>query len=362
MSDKSTTRDRPQMLSNGQELTQPSTADGAQAVGGTPNKKARLSRHRLTDAAEAYSLVILTIAIALFFTFYGPTANIFPTSTNLKVLVAQQAVLAVVALAALIPLIANEWDLSVGANAGLCAVFVSSAMSHGTAVPVAIALGVAIGLVVGLFNGIIVTKLRISAVIPTLGTATLITGVVTSKTGGLSIVGNIPPSVTDFGSGDWFGVPRTVVAMAVIALLVYYVLQYTPFGRHLYATGSNRSAADLVGLKTSRVIFWSFVAGGLLAGIAGALQVARAGGASPDVGEQFTLPALAAAFLSAASIKPGRYNVGGVLVAILFLAVLNNGLNLAGAPNYVANYVNGAALIVGVGFGATLRRRRSRAG
>jgi ribose transport system permease protein len=73
----------------------------------------------------------------------------------------------------------------------------------------------------------------------------------------------------------------------------------------------------------------------------------------------FLLPALAAAFLSAASVKPGRYNVGGVLVAIFFLAVLNSGLNLAGAAPYVSDYVNGAALIIGVGLALVMRRRRA---
>jgi ribose transport system permease protein len=87
--------------------------------------------------------------------------------------------------------------------------------------------------------------------------------------------------------------------------------------------------------------------------------VARAGGADPAVGDGFTLPALAAAFLSAAAVKPGRYNVGGALVAIFFLAVLNNGLNLAGAQPYVASYVNGVALVAGVGLAAYLQRRRS---
>ena len=96
----------------------------------------------------------------------------------------------------------------------------------------------------------------------------------------------------------------------------------------------------------------------MLAGGAGALQVARAGGADPRVGEQFTLPALAAAFLSAAAIQPGRYNVWGTIVAIFFLAALNAGLNLAGSQDYVTNFVNGAALIIGVGLAAYLGRRR----
>lgn len=317
-------------------------------------------RARVIEFAEAYALVGLMIAMSLFFTFWGKTSDIFPTASNLKVMAAQQAVIAVVALAALVPLVAGEWELSVGANAGLTSVYVASALSSGWAVPSAILLGIAIGLAVGVFNALVVTTLRVEAVIPTLGTATILFGIVTAKTGGLAIVDDIPTSVTDFGSGSWVGIPKTVVAMLVIAFGVYYLLGHTPLGRYLYALGSNRAAAALTGINERKVLFASFVIAGILAGFAGFLQVARAGGGNPGVGEGFTLPALAAAFLSAASIKPGRYNVWGTLVAIFFLAVLNNGLNLAGAPNYVSNYVNGAALIIGIGLSAVLGRRRAR--
>lgn len=331
----------------------------------TATTEARLRRQRVrataVELAEAYALVGLIAVMAVFFSVYGPTSDLFPTGDNIKLMVAQQAVIAVVALAAVVPLVAGEWDLSVGANAGLTSVFVASAMSSGWSVPVALALGLGIGLAVGIFNAVVVTTLRVEAVIPTLGTSTILFGIVTAKTGGLAIVSDIPTSVTDFGSGSWAGVPRTVVAMLIIALVVYYLLGHTPLGRYLYAVGSNRSAAALVGINLRKVLISSFVIAGLLAGIAGALQVARSGGGNPNVGESFTLPALAAAFLSAASIKPGRYNVWGTLVAIFFLAVLNNGLNLAGAPNYVSNYVNGAALIIGIGLSAILGRRRATA-
>ena len=87
-------------------------------------------------------------------------------------------------------------------------------------------------------------------------------------------------------------------------------------------------------------------------------EIARAGGANPRLADSILLPALAAAFLSAAAIRPGRYNVGGALVSVYFLAVLNNGLNLAGAPEYVSSFVNGGALIIGVGVAARLGGRR----
>jgi ribose transport system permease protein len=315
-------------------------------------------RSRVLEYAEAYALVGLLVVVVIFFSIYGPTADTFPTTANAQAIIGNQSVLAIVALAALIPLVCNEFDLSVGAVAGVSSVFTASAMSAGTPVGVVIVMGIGIGIGVGIVNALIITRLGVNAVIATLGTATILAGVNQAKTGGLAVVSNIPTSVTSFGSGNTFGIPRTAFALALVAIAVYYLLVHTPFGRYAYALGSNPEAARLVGLRTSRTLGFTFVAAGALAGAAGVLQVARAGGSDPRVGESFTLPALAAAFLSAAAIKPGKYNVGGVLVAIFFLAVLNSGLNLAGAANYLSNYVNGAALILGVALAAFLGRRR----
>lgn len=316
-------------------------------------------RPRLSRGLEAYALVGLLAAVALFFSLYPETSDTFPTSANLQILVGNQAVVATVALAALVPLVCGEWDLSVGATAGLSAVFVASVLSGGAPVTLAILVGVGLGALIGTANALIVTRLRVNAVITTLGIATIVDGVINQKTSGVAIVSNIPASVTDFGSANWLGIPRTAYALALLALAVHYTFAHTPAGRYLYALGSNRGAARLVGLRTKVLLGMTFVAAGALAGAAGVLQVARAGGADPHIGESLTLPALAAAFLSAASIKPGRYNVGGALVAIFFLATLNNGLNLAGAAPYVSSYVNGAALIIGVGLAAYLGRKRS---
>lgn len=307
---------------------------------------------------EAYALVGLLVAVGLFFSFYGPTSSTFPTSGNLQVLFGGQAVLAIVALAVLVPLICGEFDLSVGAVAGLCSVFCASALSSGVAVPLAVALAIALGMTIGIVNALLITKARVNSFIATLGVAAIVDGVVTQKTGGLALVSNIPASVTSFGSGNWLGIPRPAYVLAVVAIVVYYVLAHTPFGRYVQALGSNREAARLVGLRNDLLLGLTFVAAGTLAGAAGALQVARAGGADPRVGATFLLPAFAAAFLSAAAIKPGKYNVVGTLVAVLFLAALNSGLNLAGAEPYVSQYVNGAALLVGVGLAAYLGRKR----
>lgn len=320
-------------------------------------EQGRSLRARLLRFAERYALLLLGVAVAIFFSFYGPTAATFPTSGNLQAILGNQSVVAIVAIGALIPLVCEEFDLSVGAIAGLSAVFCAAAFSSGWPVALVILLGVALGLLVGVVNALIIVKLGVNAVVTTLGTSTIVAGVVIQKTGGLAVVSNIPQSVINFGSGNTLGIPTTAIVMAVVALAVYYALGHTPLGRYIYAFGANQEAARLVGLRTKLLLGLTFVASGLLCGAAGVLQVARAGGADPRVGDNFTLPALAAAFLSAASVRPGRYNVGGTLIAIFFLAVLNSGLNLAGVPVYVNNYINGAALIVGIALAVQLARR-----
>lgn len=341
-------------------LPQPTTsAGGAPPTRPQGASAPRRLRTALLPVLEAYAMVGLLALVVIFFSFYSKTSEIFPTSANVEQLIGGQAVVAIIALAALIPLICNEWDLSVGATAGMSSIFAAAAMSHGTPVILAILLGIGLGALVGLLNAVIITRVGVSAVITTLGMATIIEGVVNQKSGGLAIVADIPSSVVQFGSENWLGVPRTAYALALAALVVYYALNHTPVGRQLYALGANYEGARLVGLRTKVLLGGTFVAAGALAGAAGVLQVARAGGADPRVGTSLTLPALAAAFLSAAAIKPGRFNVAGTLVAIFFLAALNNGLNLAGAAPYVSSYINGGALILGVGLAAFLGRKRT---
>lgn len=346
-------------MSTTEEVSTQEAAGARTAPVGEQSNVRRIAA-RAVHFAETYSLLLLLVAIVIFFSLYGPTSDTFGTQQNFEVTVANQAVLAIVAIGLLIPLICGAFDLSVGAVAGLSAIFVASALSSGVAVPLAIALGLGIGLVFGLANAFLVARLKLDSVIATLGTATLAGGVIMHKTGGQSIVSDIPESVRDFGTGTLWFLPNSVVVLFVVAGLTWFVLEHTPAGRQIYALGSNPVAAHLVGLRTKTVLGGTFVLAGLLSGLAGALLVARSGGADPFAGANLLLPAFAAAFLSAATVKPGKYNVGGLLIAVFFLAAVNSGLNLAGAAPYVSDYVNGGALIAGVTLATILYRRRLR--
>jgi ribose transport system permease protein len=318
----------------------------------------RRLRKPLRSYLEAYAFVILLVLAFLFFSVWSRTADTFTTSANLQVLIGGNAVVAIVALGALVPLVCNEWDLSIGASAGLGAIYGADALVHGTSLPLAILLAIAVGLIVGIINALLVTQLGVNAVITTLGISIIITGVISLKTHGVTITGDIPTSFTDFGTLNWLGIPRVTFALAAVAALVYYLLNHTPYGRYLYALGSNRSAARLAGIRSKLMIGTTFVIAGAVCAAGGMLQVARSGSADPNLANTVLLPALAAAFLSAAAIRPGRYNAAGVLVAVYFLAVLNSGIDLAGAADYVSDFVNGGALIVGVGLAVRLGGRR----
>jgi ribose transport system permease protein len=335
-----------------------SSPTGTSSVSALAPRSGRRRRRPLRAYLEAYALVGCLVAIAVFFSLYSETADTFPTAGNLKTLLGNEAVLGIVALAALVPLVCGQFDLSVGAITGLSSIVVADTMSSGTPVLLTALIGIGIGLTIGTVNGLLVTVAGVNSVIATLGTATIAAGIVAQESGGVAIAGNIPDSVFNFGSGETLGIPNVAYVLLVVAVAVYYLLDHTPIGRYVYALGSNVSAARLVGLRTDRVLAFSFVVAGVLAGMAGVLQVARTGGADPRLGDNFTLAAFAAAFLSAASVRPGRFNVGGAMVGIFFLAVLNSGLSLAGAPDYVALYVNGLALIIGVALAVFLGKRR----
>ena len=314
---------------------------------------------RVLKFLESYALLVMMIVIAVFFSVWPSTSELFPTVANMRILVAGQAVLGLIALGALIPLLCGEFDLSVGAVAGLSGVATAGLMTATGNVAGSILLAIGIGLLIGVVNALLVTKARVNGVIATLGVSTIIAGLLLQVTGGVAPLSTIPAGFLRFGAGNLFGIPTIFLALVVVAGVVYFVLRHTSYGRQIYAVGSNPEAAVLVGLRTKLIIGSSFVMGSVLAAIGGLLFVARAGGVSPNVGATFLLPALAAAFLSAAVVTPGRFNVWGTLIAIFFLAVLNNGLSLAGAPQYVSNYVNGAALIAGVALAAALYRRRT---
>jgi ribose transport system permease protein len=331
----------------------------------TPSGPSRIrsdgSRDRVLEYIERYALVGVFFLTMVFFTFWSKTSKHFLTTADVRNVLGNQAVIGILALAIMIPLVCGEFDFSVGSLAGLSQVYCAYAMaSWGAPAVAAVAVGVAIGAFVGLLNGNTVARVGVNSLIVTLGVSSVLLGIVEWRTKGLSIIAHISKHLVNAGNGTWLGVPRTLYYLVLVALFVYYLLEHTPYGRYLHSIGSNRDAARLVGLRVERLVLIAFVLSGTLAGVAGVLLVARNGGASPQTGTiADTLQALAAAFLGATAIKPGRFNVPGTMIAIFFLAFTVTGLSLAGVANWINDVFNGAALFVAVLISTVVGRKRA---
>ncbi|MCK5892627.1 ABC transporter permease [Aeromicrobium sp.] len=321
----------------------------------TDIESGRGKRPRRSFGLARYSgLYIWALLIALFAVWLPDT---FPTTQTLRSVADDQAVTCLVALALVVPIAAGIFDLSVAAQLGFSLVIAVYLQSQGIHPVISVLVALASGLLVGVLNAIVVVKLSVDSFIATLGMSSILAAGVYTVTDGQPIVNGISEGFTQAGRGTLLGVPLTVVYLAVVAAVLWYVMEYTPLGRHFYATGGNPQAARLTGLRVDRITAYAFILSGLLASIAGVVLAAKLGSGSHLAGPPYLLPAFSAAFLGATQIKPGRVNVLGTLVAVYLLATGVKGLQLAGAPPEINDLFNGVALIAAVALAARSARR-----
>lgn len=314
------------------------------------------------DLLEKYGLLVVFIIMAAFFCIYGPTAGIFNTSANVTTTIGNSSVVAMIALATVVPFRAGFLDLSASASAGLASVVTAAAMSnHQAPLAVAVVLGIISGVIVGAVNGFLVTVLRLDAFITTLGMATLLGGVLQWYTGGIPLTSGLSLTLQDFGSLNWLGVPRLVCLLVPAILATWFLLEQTPFGRELTAIGSNSRAALMVGIRRNRVVWGSFIISGVLCGVAGVLLTARSGGADPSTGPGLLFPVLAAVFVGKTAVRPGQANVMGTVIGVFFVAFTVSGLSIAGAQAWVSPVFNGAALVGAIALSTIFGRRHREA-
>lgn len=317
----------------------------------------RTERSRSWPSRLAADFGVVGFLILLIIAFSIALPGRFPTVSNAQTILGSQAVPALLALAVILPLVAGEFDLSVAATLGISSVFTAFAASEGLPVPLIFVLALLIGALIGVVNGFLVTVVGVSAFIATLGVATILSGGNLLISEGLVIYEGVSGSLTRIAGTEVFGLPIVVFYALAVALALWYLLEWTPFGRYLQATGKGREAARLTGVRTDRWLFLSFVLAGVIAALAGFMQTSRIGSAPPDIGPGFLLPAYAAAFLGATTIHPGRFNVWGTIIGVFVLAVGITGLNLAGAAFWVPPVFNGTALILAVSVAVIVGRR-----
>jgi ribose transport system permease protein len=334
----------------GVEETSLSTA-AKQTVGRRPALRLRVPSREFFGR---YALVFALAALIVVFSLLRP--DTFFTSGNFQSILTTEAVLVILALGVILPLAAGEFDLSVAAVLG----FSAGLLAHLTAnldwaIAPALLVTLAAALAIGAVNGLFVVRFGVNSFITTLGIGTIVGGLALAIFGAETI-GGIPSGFTSPFREKLFGLQVPVYIALALVVVIWFFLEHTPAGRHLFFTGEGREAARLSGLRVNRIRFWSLVASAAFAWLAGIVLAAQTGAAQASYGSPFLLPAFAAGFLGATTIKVGRQNAWGTVVAVYLLAVGTTGLQLLGAADWVDDVFNGSALVLGVALARLVAR------
>lgn len=306
-------------------------------------------RRRLAESDQPF---FLYGAFAVLVTAFAIANPLFLTPNNLLNILNQTALVTIIAAGVVFVIISGEIDLSVGSVLALAGVSAALFMNYvvqnwflGALV------GLAVGALAGWLNGMITVRLLIPSFLVTLGMLSIARGLA------LIITGTSPVLVTDetfwavFAEGRVLGVPAPIIWTLIVVAIAWLLLHYGIFGRRVYATGGNLSAARYSGINTNRVKVTAFVLSGALAGLAGVIVAARGHAIRPDTAAGIELDVLAAVILGGTSLFGGKGKIYGVILGSLIIGVLNNGLVLLGIPSAVQVTIKGILIIVAVAFG-----------
>ncbi|ANN17097.1 ATPase [Amycolatopsis orientalis] len=308
------------------------------AQSGTP----WLSRLASWDAA----VIMVTVVVLL---IASGTVENFGTGRNFTFLLLDLLPIALVALPMTFVIVTGEIDLSVASTLGLTSAVMGSLWDSGLPIETIMPLCVGLGAVLGALNGVFVTVFKLPSLAVTIGTLALYRGLAFVVLGD-GAVADFPRDYTGWVTGTLGGepIPNVLIPLVVLALIFGVVLHATPTGRGVFAAGASEQAARFAGIRTGRLKFWLFVAGGAIAGLAGVLWTLRYSSARADNGLGLELAVVAAVLLGGVSIFGGKGTLPGVLAGVVLLATLQNALRLQDVSNEALNIVTGVLLIVSV--------------
>ena len=311
------------------------------------------------------ALIVLVVVLSI-------VSSAFRNPNNLMTIVKQISVVAIVAMGQTLVIISGGFDLSQGSIAGLAAIASAIAASRwGWPAIVAILFGVALGAACGFFNGLLITRLRLHPVVVTLATSSIFMGLNFIQTEGIPVTG-VPESFLWIGKGNLelglVRIPVPIIAMALSALVMHYVLTQFVFGRRIFLIGSNKEAARLAGVNLERILLGIFTLSGLLAGFGGVIMVGRVGSGLPLIGSDMLLPVVAASVIGGTLLSGGVGSMAGTVMGAAVMGVLRNALVVLRFNVFYQDVVLGFAVLLavvidqirrgGLTFGHVFRGRR----
>ncbi len=347
-------------MSAGREIAAaPPPVDPASAETETPREPPGRVRAGLLHVLSTHGLLVFGILLILVFSVLLPQT--FSHVQTFRAILGNNTTVALLALAEMAVIATGNYDLSIGYGIGLMHITAMGLLTDfHVPWPLVVVATIAAGGLVGLINGLLIEYAKIDSFIATLGVGTILYGLGSWYTDGAQVIGLVPQAFADINDAKFLGIPFPSFLVAAVAILAWVCLEHIPIGRQLYAIGSNRKAAELTGIKSRRLVVGACVVSGLIVGLAGVILAARLQVAQSSVGPEFLLPAFVGALLGATTVRPGRVNAWGTIIAVLVLAVGIAGLQQLGNSFFVEPIFQGAALIISVGLAGYAARRRRR--
>jgi L-arabinose transport system permease protein len=301
-------------------------------------------------------VVIALVAIMIYLWIASP---FFLTKNNLTNIGTSIAVLGIVAVGSTIVMVGGGLDISIGSNVALAGVIAAKAISWGWGPWGAIATAVIAGGVAGMINGLLVARLGVNPLIATLGTLSIFRGLAFIVSDGVA-VGVPEPMFVKIGTGRLVGIPNPFILLLVVLVLAAVFMRMTTVGRNLYALGGNPEAARLAGINTTCYKFGLYAASGALAGVSAVVLTARLGSAQPLAAAGLELDAIAACVLGGVALSGGVGTIGGTVLGVVVLGVVNNGLSIMQVDSFYQYLARGGVLVIAVVLDEFNARRRDR--
>ncbi|WP_343247153.1 ABC transporter permease [Diplocloster hominis] len=309
-----------------------------------------ISKSTLTQLITLSILIVLVVVLSLL-------APEFLTYNNMMNVLRQVTFVIITGSAATMLMITGHMDLSVGSLLALSGVvFAVCAMND---IPLFLAgiLGVGVGFAFGVLNGILVTKLKVTHVIATLGSMYVARGLSYIVTDGKSINAGLPRGFDSIGRKMIGTIPIAVI-IAVLVLLVFFFLESkTVFGKYAFAIGGNKNAATLSGIKSNRLVLSIYTLVGTMAGLSGVIMASRLGAGDPNVGNGFEFDCIVAIVLGGTSVAGGSGSVIGMAIGALIVGFLSNGLNLLGVGTFYQTVFKGVILVGAVLLDSLIKKK-----
>lgn len=301
---------------------------------------------------DRVGILMVLVALVILMSAIAPNFNRIDNLLNIARAISINAILAA---GMTLVILTGGIDLSVGSIVAVSGVVAVIAAIGGWPAPAAIVLGMGVGAVCGLVNGGLTAYLSLAPFIVTLGTMTFLRGLAYTITEGQPIVSSAL-NFKDIGNGYLWGIPMPVLVMVIVYAIVWFVLERTRYGRHVYAVGGNAEAANLAGVRVKRVITSVYVLAGICAGLAGVIFAARVISAQPTAGTGYELDAIAAVVLGGTSLAGGRGRIIGTLIGSVILGVLSTGLILLNVPFFTQLLIKGVVIILAVAIDSLKQR------